>query len=115
MVWYQGKQDGGLGLKYKGSLSALISGWRDKFQSPRLPFLIVQLPGFGGDYSGGFPGIREAQALAVREVPNTALVVTIDTGDAKNIHPKKAEVGRRAPHRARGVAHAGAHFGAAGG
>ncbi len=106
VLWYQGEQDSGMGLKYKTALAALIGGWRDKFQTPDLPFLIVQLPGFGGDYSGGFPATRLGQAAAVREIPNTALVVTVDTGDAKDIHPKqKAEVGRRAALAAQGFVH----------
>ena len=39
---------------------------------------------------------REAQAMTVATVPNTCLAVTVDTGEADNIHPKdKAPVGDR--------------------
>jgi len=40
--------------------------------------------------------LREAQWRTVRKVPNTGLAVTIDIGDANDIHPRnKQEVGRR--------------------
>ncbi|BCM92984.1 hypothetical protein IAD21_04869 [Abditibacteriota bacterium] len=106
VVWYQGEQDGGMGMGYTKSLSALISGWRDKFQDPTLPFLVVQLPAFGGDYCDGFPSIRAAQAAVVKDTANTALVVSVDTGDPKTIHPtQKAEIGRRAALAAQGLVH----------
>ena len=41
--------------------------------------------------------VREAQLLAAKSVPNAGLVVTIDLGDAGNVHPaRKREVGDRA-------------------
>jgi sialate O-acetylesterase len=40
--------------------------------------------------------LREAQALTARSVKNAALAVTVDTGEADNIHPKdKQTVGER--------------------
>jgi sialate O-acetylesterase len=40
--------------------------------------------------------LREAQAMTVRTVKHTALAVTVDTGEADNIHPKdKKVVGER--------------------
>ncbi|MDX6767583.1 MAG: sialate O-acetylesterase [Candidatus Methylacidiphilales bacterium] len=106
VLWYQGEQDAGRGRAYVQSLRALVEGWRSVFRQPDLPFLIVQLPAYGGQYSGGFVGIRDAQAEAVRLIPRTALVVTIDQGDPEDIHPKaKAEVGRRAALAARGGVH----------
>ena len=40
--------------------------------------------------------VREAQSQVAETVPNAGLAVTIDIGDAQNIHPKnKKEAGRR--------------------
>jgi sialate O-acetylesterase len=40
--------------------------------------------------------LREAQSLTAHNTPNSGLAVTIDTGDAGDIHPKdKKEVGER--------------------
>ena len=36
--------------------------------------------------------LREAQALTVHTVTNTALAVTVDTGDPDSIHPKDKEI-----------------------
>jgi len=63
-------------------------------------FLIVSLPGYNPLQSRpvepGWAEIRESQWRTVRSVLNTGLAVTIDLGDAKDIHPRnKQEVGRR--------------------
>lgn len=40
--------------------------------------------------------LREAQSLTTKTMPNTGLSVTIDIGDAKDVHPKnKQDVGKR--------------------
>ena len=58
-----------------------------------MPFLFVQLPGFGPGTT--WPELRSAQAAAL-ELPATAMAVSIDQGDAEDIHPtKKQEVGTR--------------------
>ena len=58
-----------------------------------MPFLFVQLPGYGPGTT--WPELRAAQA-EVLELPATAMAVAIDTGDAEDIHPtKKQEVGER--------------------
>jgi sialate O-acetylesterase len=52
------------------------------------------------------PGIREAQFLTLKQTPNTAMVVTIDIGDARDIHPtNKRPVGERLALAARAVAY----------
>jgi len=48
VVWYQGESDVHFGTSYyKATLPALIAEWRSQFGDPSLPFLIVQLPGYG--------------------------------------------------------------------
>ncbi|MGH9762231.1 MAG: hypothetical protein ACREDR_20985 [Blastocatellia bacterium] len=78
----------------------MISDWRKQFGQADFPFYIVSLPAFmhHQDYPGesAWAELREAQALTAREVPNSGLAVTIDTGDPDNIHPKdKRIVGER--------------------
>jgi sialate O-acetylesterase len=65
-----------------------------------MQFLIVQLPNHGAipeqPTESAWAELREAQLLAVKEIPHTGLAVTIDVGDPKDIHPpRKAEVGQR--------------------
>jgi sialate O-acetylesterase len=82
-----------------------MSDWRRQF-GPELPFLIVQLPNFGPPPvtpgESGWAAIREAERLAVLHDPHAGLAVTIDIGDAHNLHPtNKQDVGRRLARAAR--------------
>jgi len=86
--------------QYRALLPAMIRDWRQVFQQGDFPFYIVGLPKFMAHRdqpgSDGWAELREAQALTARTVKNTALAVTVDTGEADNIHPKeKQPVGER--------------------
>jgi sialate O-acetylesterase len=100
-IWYQGEANFTRAAQYRTLLPALIADWRRLFGQDDLPFYIAGLPVFmarrdqppTGD---GWTELREAQALTARSVPHTALAVTVDTGEADNLHPKeKQPVGER--------------------
>ena len=98
-AWYQGESDAPLQLAYEARLRALISQWRADF-GKTLPVAIIQLPNFGTTTQppvhSEWAGLREAQRRAVADDPHAALVVTIDLGDAGNLHPpNKRPVGAR--------------------
>jgi len=100
VLWYQGESNTGQPEAYRGLLKAWMEDWRGLFQSPALPFLIVQLPDYGlppiVPEDTGWARLRESQRLAVAGDPNAALVVTIDIGDHLGLHPgDKQEAGRR--------------------
>jgi hypothetical protein len=107
VVWYQGESNAAHPATYPAFLQTMIAEWRRQFGEPNLPFLIVQLPEYANLWEGFYwPWIREMQARAVQSIPNTALVVGIDTTDGFNLHPKeKLEIGRRAALLARQVAY----------
>jgi sialate O-acetylesterase len=98
-IWYHGEQNTARAYQYRALLPSLIQGWRKAFAEPDFPFLIVQLPNLGSSPELGdsiWAELREAQLLTAKSVPNTGLAVTIDVGDAKNLHPtRKAEIGQR--------------------
>jgi sialate O-acetylesterase len=78
----------------------MIGDWRALFGQGDFPFYIVSLPAFM--HRKPAPGddewaeMREAQAMTAASVGNSGLAVTIDTGEADNIHPKdKKVVGER--------------------
>lgn len=99
-IWYQGESNGG--KEYRTMLPRLISDWREKWGQGDFPFLFVQI----APYKDKKPEIREAQLLTWQKVPNTAMVVTTDVGDAANIHPKRKEpVGARLALAARAIAY----------
>ncbi len=98
-VWYQGETDTADPDLYSKLQPALISGWRSKWREGSLPFLFVQLPGFGEYHylpsASRWAEFREAQTKTL-SVPNTAMAVTIDLGEWNDIHPdRKKEVGER--------------------
>ncbi|XHR26723.1 MAG: sialate O-acetylesterase [Chthoniobacteraceae bacterium] len=97
MLWYQGEQNIGLGLRYADRVQALWGDLRNKFAAPDLPILYVQLPNFeasGADRSE-WAVLRQGQANA-QNFPHVSMAVAIDLGDPKNIHPPdKRELARR--------------------
>lgn len=99
-IWYQGESNAGNAGLYRKLLPAMIGGWRQAWGQGDFPFLIVQLPNYMGvsaaPTESAWAELREAQALTAATVPNTGLAVTIDLGEAENIHPKnKQDVGAR--------------------
>ncbi len=97
-VWYQGESNEGDAL-YLPKLRALIRGWRDAWGQGEFPFYLVQLAAFqkeGSMFNGDkWTVVRDAQEGAL-QMPRTGMAVTIDIGDAKNIHPvNKRDVGER--------------------
>ena len=100
-IWYQGEANADRARQYQELLPAMIGDWRKRFGQGDFPFYIVSLPAFMQHQdeptkSGGWAELREAQAMVARTVKNSALAVTIDTGDPDNIHPAdKKIVGER--------------------
>lgn len=99
-IWYQGEANATDPARYRSLLPALIRDWRSRFASGEFSFHIVSLANYqpppAHDAASDWPGLREAQAMTAKQVPHCALVMAIDIGDAKDIHPKnKREVGRR--------------------
>lgn len=100
VIWYQGEANSRRPLEYSSVFPNLIKDWRKNWKRPDMPFLFVQLPNFGAkvdavDLKARWPILREAQADALA-IPNTAMAITLDVGEAKNIHPRdKKTVGER--------------------
>ncbi len=91
VIWYQGESNVGRAHEYGSLMSGLIDGWRELWNRPDLPFLLVQLPNFMEKHAqpsdSGWARIREAQLNTFKTVPYTALAVTYDTGEWNDIHP----------------------------
>lgn len=97
VVWYQGESNADRPASYPLLLTTMIAQWRKQFESPDLPFIIVQLPDFVQASNGlHWEWIREAQAKAVQLAGHADLAMGIETNDGFNLHPKqKHELGRR--------------------
>ncbi|MFI5338200.1 MAG: sialate O-acetylesterase, partial [Opitutales bacterium] len=102
VIWYQGESNAARAHRYRTLFPALIADWRRAWGQGDFPFLFVQI----APHQDMQPEIREAQLLATRQVHNTAMAVTIDVGDAKDIHPPhKQPVGERLAIAARALAY----------
>ena len=108
-LWYQGESDAGQPETYDDYLAAMIEDWRGRFGS-EMPFGIVQLANFGGLRPGpvesGWAGLREAQRAVAVADENTGLIVSIDAGNPRDIHPAdKLVLGQRAARLMRDLAY----------
>jgi sialate O-acetylesterase len=111
VLWYQGESNAGPedAFAYRRLFRTLIEDWRAGWGLGDLPFLWVQLANYlpaGAEPSeSSWALLRESQS-AVLALPVTAQAVTIDIGEARDIHPRnKQEVGRRLALAARRVAY----------
>lgn len=95
-VWYQGEANSSSSTKgelYYYQLGLLVSDWRERWGED-FPFAWVQLPNFNRP-GEGWSLVRESM-LKTLELPKTGMAITVDIGDASDIHPKnKQDVGRR--------------------
>jgi sialate O-acetylesterase len=100
-IWYQGENNAGRAFEYRKAMPLLINDWRRQWQQPAMPFYFVQLASFNAGNGNSNQGsnwaeLREAQSITAASLPNTGMAVTIDVGDATDIHPRnKQEVGKR--------------------
>jgi len=95
VVWYQGEGNAHPDKAgfYRHQLPLLVADWRARW-GEELPFAWVQLPNFDRE-GDGWMLVREAMLDSLR-LPRTGMAITIDIGDAKDIHPRnKQDVGHR--------------------
>ncbi len=93
VLWYQGESITAPRELFPRWNELLVSDWRKLWGQPDLPFYAVQLAAL--DNNSNSPQVREWQA-EILKIPHTALAVTIDIGDEKDVHPhNKAPLGDR--------------------
>ncbi len=97
-IWYQGEANADRAYQYRDLFPLMIRDWRAKWNK-NFPFYFVQLANFmqrsEQPEESAWAELREAQTQTLN-LENTGMAVTIDIGDANDIHPKnKQEVGRR--------------------
>lgn len=119
-IWYQGESNADRAYQYSTLFPAMIKDWRSKWKIGDFPFYFVQLANYMQRVPEPAPSawaeLRDAQRQTL-SLPNTGMAVTIDIGNADDIHPKnKQEVGRRlalialAKTYGKGTAYSGPEF-----
>lgn len=98
-TWYQGESNRQERETYTRLTQAMIQSWRTRFRQGNVPFYYVQVAPFWYDKADStladYAFFREAQAN-VAELANTGMVVTMDVGEARDLHPKnKKPIGVR--------------------
>ena len=108
MIWYQGERNSKNAPQaqhYRPQIARLIRYYRSSWHEESggnvaedFPFQFTQLPSWNPPQTEPVEGInspwavnREAMRLASREVSKAGMVVTIDTGDAVELHPKNKQ------------------------
>ncbi|MBN2807146.1 MAG: sialate O-acetylesterase [Prolixibacteraceae bacterium] len=109
VIWYQGESNADRAFQYRSLFPAMINDWRARWNQGDFPFLFVQLANYEQRNSepveSDWAELREAQLMTLK-LPNTGMAVSIDVGDAEDIHPRnKKPVGQRLYLAARKVAY----------
>ncbi len=109
-IWYQGESNAGRAYQYRTLLPTMITDWRNRWGVGTFPFFIVQLANWQASTpdprEDAWAELREAQSLTAKNLPKTGIAVTIDIGDAADIHPKdKQTVGKRLALNAEALAY----------
>lgn len=106
-LWYQGESNKGYHSKYHLNMAEMVRCWRTTWRGGEMmPFYYVQLAPFDYDipmhrFNGEvnpilLPLMVESQMKALELIPNCAMAVNTDLGDALEIHPPhKEKVGKR--------------------
>ena len=115
-IWYQGERNSksvSAARLYRHQLPLLINDWRKRWGQggpENFPFFWVQLPNFKARQADPNPVtswavMRESMQQVLKQ-PATGMAVTIDVGEARDIHPKnKQDVGHRLAQVALAVAY----------
>ncbi len=96
-IWYQGESNVNNSGQYESLFSAMVEGWRGKWQQGDFPFYFAQIAPFKYSCTDDCAAkLRQAQFNSLA-VSNTGMIVTTDLVDNINdIHPRnKEDVGKR--------------------
>lgn len=89
-IWYQGASNRDHPLLYRRLQPAMVKQWRQVWGEGMLPFYFVQIAPYGywDPEHKLYPAIvRESQLKAWRKIPRSGLVISLDAGKQKFIHP----------------------------
>ena len=94
VLWYQGESNVPNFQDYKTLFSGMILDWRENWGTS-FPFYFAQIAPYQYDIESQSQGLREAQRKSL-DVKETGMVITLDIGEEKDIHPtNKKDVGER--------------------
>jgi sialate O-acetylesterase len=87
-IWYQGENNRFNPRSYDKKMAAMVKLWRTLWACGEWPFYYVQIaPNVYKDVADSIPLLYEAQSRAMVLIPNSGMVVSVDAGSMKTIHP----------------------------
>jgi len=88
VIWYQGEQNRPNAEIYDSLLVTMVKEWRRVWNRGDWPFYYVQIAPYGyNDKLGPAAPLRDAQLKALPRIPNAGMVVSMDAGEQRSIHP----------------------------
>ena len=99
-IWYQGEGNADEAELYRTLFPAMVRDWRNRWARGDFPVYFVQLSSYRPPRTepgeSNWAAFREIQLKLQDIVANSGMAVTVDIGNANDIHPlTKEEVGRR--------------------
>ena len=106
-LWYQGEANIDQPDLYTRLLPDMVKDWRERWGIGEFPFYYAQIAPFNynkGEGKGRNSAyLREAQLKCLELIPASGMIVLLDVGDARTIHPmEKQTVGSRFAYMALG-------------
>jgi sialate O-acetylesterase len=110
-IWYQGETNYDRPDQYEKVFPAMVKLWRDEWGQGNFPFYFAQIAPFA--YSSlpqttqneklNSAYLRDAQRKSLDVIPASGMIVLLDAGEEKSIHPADKEiVGKRFAYYALG-------------
>lgn len=113
-IWYQGESNYERPDQYEKLFPAMIQLWRNEWGQGNFPFYFAQIAPFNYVYPNlvkteklNSAYLRDAQRKSVAAIPAGNMIVLMDAGEEKSIHPANKEiVGKRFAYLALGDTYA---------
>jgi sialate O-acetylesterase len=98
-IWYQGESNYEKPDQYEKLFPAMVQLWRNEWGQGNFPFYFAQIAPFSYVYAGvtkteklNSAYLRDAQRKSLAAIPASGMVVLMDNGEEKSIHPANKEV-----------------------
>jgi sialate O-acetylesterase len=112
-IWYQGESNYEKADQYEKLFPAMVQLWRNEWGQGNFPFYFAQIAPYVYNYTGtkteklNSAYLRDAQRKSLAAIPASSMVVLMDNGEEKSIHPANKEiVGKRFAYLALGDVYA---------
>lgn len=118
-IWYQGESNYDHPDQYEKLFPAMVQLWRNEWGQGNFPFYFAQiapyaytsLPTTNRNEKLNSAYLRDAQRKSLAAIPNSGMIILMDAGDEKTIHPFNKEiVGKRFAYLALGDAYGAKGF-----